>query len=327
MRLPHASPAGAKQLIQADVPSWLKIRVGFLRGQTHLVTLVKTFVPGRPYWWQWPTILSLDAPAVALLWQGLLMRTAGLTPRWPQVFVLGVSVWLAYAADRWIEGWRLDPGQIRTQRHLFYQRARWPLAALWLGALAADLVVAFRGLTAAELTAGFILLGPVGLYLLSHQLIHRHHPWRAPKEICVALLFGGGTTVFAFAQPDATLHFLAAPLILFCLLCFANCALISVWETEVDQAHGQTSLALQFRRARWLAVTLPWVLAFVALGLAPHHAGSPRTALVCTAVSGLLLGLLHHWHRHTGVQLARVLADVALLTPLVPWLLRIFSAR
>jgi len=286
---------------------------------------VKTFVPGKPYWWQWPTVLSLDAPAVAVLWQWQLMRVADTYPRWPHAFILGVSVWLAYAADRWIEGWRLQPGQIRTQRHFFYQRARWPLAALWLVALVADLVVAFRFLNTTELTAGFILLAPVGLYLLSHQLIHRHHPWRAPKEICVALLFGGGATVFAFAQPHATLSALAAPLILFCLLCFANCALISIWEKEIDEAHGQTSFALQFRRARLLALALPWTLALVSATLALTHTSAARQALVCLAASGALLDLLHRCHHRTGYQLARVLADVALLTPLAPWLAQLFK--
>lgn len=28
-------------------------------------------------WWQWPTVLSLDAPAVAVGWQWLFSRTAG----------------------------------------------------------------------------------------------------------------------------------------------------------------------------------------------------------------------------------------------------------
>ncbi len=31
-------------------------------------------VPGRPWWWQWPTILALDAPAVATGGQGAMIR-------------------------------------------------------------------------------------------------------------------------------------------------------------------------------------------------------------------------------------------------------------
>src|SRR5882762_6223038 len=93
---------------------------------------MKDFVPGRPYWWQWPTILSLDAPAVALLWQWQLGRVAHVTLTWVHAFILGSGIWLAYAADRWLEGWRLQPDQVRTQRHWFYQRFRWPVAGVWL---------------------------------------------------------------------------------------------------------------------------------------------------------------------------------------------------
>ena len=286
---------------------------------------MKPFIPGRPHWWQWPTVLSLDAPAVALLWQWLLARVASVQLGWPHAFILGASVWLAYAADRWIEGWRLRPGQIQTQRHDFYHRWRWPLCALWCAVLGADLMISVLCLTARELTAGLLLLLPVIAYLLSHQLIHRRHPWRAPKEICVALLFGGGVSVFPLAQPGEAVHSLLGPLGLFCLLCFSNCALISLWEQAVDEAHGQTSLALQFRRTRAFTRLLPWLIAATALGFAPAASGAVRTTLVCAVMSGVLLGLLDLVQSRIGPRGARVLADVTLMTPLAvllfEWLL------
>jgi len=283
---------------------------------------VNPSVPGRPHWWQWPTILSLDAPAVALAWQWLLARTAHVALGWPQMAVLGASVWLAYAADRWIEGWRLAPGQILTQRHHFYHRCRWPLAALWIVILAIDLVIAARHLSGREFAAGSMLLGPVLAYLLSHQLVHRHHPARAPKEACVALLLAGGVAVFIVARPGADLAALAGPLALFCLLCFANCALISGWESHVDAAHGQTSLALQSARARALSRSLPWLLAAVSLVFAFIEHEPVRTAGLCAMAAGVLLGCVDRAEPAVGWQLARVLADVALLTPLAPALLR-----
>lgn len=277
---------------------------------------MKAFVPGRPHWWQWMTILSLDAPIVAMLWQWLLARVARVPLGWQHTFILGISVWLAYAADRWIEGWRLQPDQIRTQRHHFYQRRRWPLAYLGLAALGADLTIALLCLPAREIEAGLILLVPVAAYLLSHQLVHRHHAWRAPKEICVALLFGGGVAVFLVSHPGAALGALGGPLALFCLLCFANCALISAWEQAVDEAHGQTSLALQFRRAQAFTHALPWLLALASVVFAPPATGPVRTALVCAVASGALLGLLDLAQARLGSRLARALADFALMTPL-----------
>ena len=55
-------------------------------------------------WWRWPTVLSLDAPAVVLGWQAVLAHAARVRLEWPHAVVLSASVWLAYAADRWIEG-------------------------------------------------------------------------------------------------------------------------------------------------------------------------------------------------------------------------------
>jgi hypothetical protein len=289
------------------------------------VRTIHHFEPGRPHWWQWLTVLSLDAPLVAVAWQGALARAANVPWRLHHGLVLGASVWLAYAADRWIEGWRLEPAQVLTQRHWFYLRWRWPVAIMWLGVLGAALVMAMTLLTRRELAFGLLLLVPVLVYLLSHQLVHADRPWRAPKEICVAVLFAGGAVCFAAAHDVGVLVTVAGPLGLFALLCFADCALISVWENEVDRSHGQTSLALQFPEGHAFVRILPWVIA--AAGAARVGAGHAPAVTGCAAVSGFLLGAIDLGHRRLGRQLARVLADVALMTPFVLLLWeRIFAA-
>lgn len=280
-------------------------------------TTIHHYRPGRPHWWQWLTVLSLDAPLVAVAWQTALARAARLPLRGHHVFILGAAVWLAYAADRWIEGWRLTSDQVLTQRHFFYLRWRRPAAAVWLLVLAAALAESFAALTRRELVAGLLLLGPVLIYLLSHQLIHREHPKRAPKEVCVALLFSAGVVCFTAAQRTSVLVEEAVPLALFALLCFTNCSLISLWEDEVDRAHEQTSLALQYPRSHGLVRRLPWIIAVAGAALA--LSGRPALAGVtwCAAGSGVLLGALDSLHRRLGRQLSRALADMALLTPFV----------
>jgi len=268
----------------------------------------------KPPWWIWPTILSLDAPAVVLLWQQLIAARAGVKLGAPEVIVLGSSVWLAYAADRWIEGWRLVPGSIRTHRHLFHQDWRWPIAALWCAVLALDVAVSVRGLSPRELRAGLALLAAVCAYLLSHQLVHRNSRWRAPKEVCVALLLAAGAALFAFCRPGALIAQAAAPLAIFTLLCFANCALISLWEDEVDMSHGQTSLALQLRRTGVLRA-LPWAAAALCAALWAAAHGLSGSAAPCGIASGIVLGAVDLVETRIGHRLARVLADVALLSP------------
>lgn len=263
-------------------------------------------------------MLSLDAPVVVILWQWLFACAVGVELRWPLAFVLGVSVWLAYVADRWFEGWRLTPDRIRTVRHRFYQRHRRSVAAVWLVVFTADLEVAIARLDRHELLAGLILLAPVLAYLLSHQFMHRHHPWRAPKEICVATLLGCGAAVFIIAQPGATWARLIEPFSLFTALCFANVALISTWEYEVDLVHGETSLARQFSSGAAISHVFPWAIGAIAAVLSSTETDGARAAALCTAGSSLVLGFLDRAEPRLGWRLAHVMADVALLTPLVP---------
>ena len=281
-------------------------------------TQLGEFVPGRPRWWQWPTILSLDAPAVAVVWQAMLARVAGAGLGPHHRLLLGTSVWLAYSADRWIEGWRLSPETVRTQRHYFFIRWRWPTFGCWLVILAGSIALAVNRFTAREWLASASLLVPTLLYLLSHQLLHRHHPWRVPKEVCVALILAGGAVVYPAAlAADGWPRLLAAPTIVFILLCLTNCVLISEWEREVDRDHRQTSLALQLSHARLIARSLPGALVVLGVTLAEISAGAARTAAGCAAASAGLLAILTVVQPRIGWERARVLADAALLTPLL----------
>jgi hypothetical protein len=275
-------------------------------------------IADRPHWWQWITVLSLDAPLVAVLWQWQLARVAGVQLRVPFIFVLGASVWLAYAADRWLEGWRLEPDRVRTQRHRFYQQQRWPVAVIWIGLVAADVATAAAVLDRRVFALGCALLFLVAAYLLSHQSLHRHLPLRPPKEACVALLMGLGAVLFVAAAPGAALARLPAPLALFVLLCLANCLLISTWEIPVDEIHGQTSLVRQFPAAGALGRGFPWILAAACLLYSTGADGPSRSAAFCAAAGSLLLVLVDRIQARVGWALARVLSDVALMTPLIP---------
>jgi 4-hydroxybenzoate polyprenyltransferase len=216
----------------------------------------------------------------------------------------------------------VDPGRIRTHRHRFSQRLRWPIAFAWAAVLGLDLTLSLLGLTHREWKAGLLLLGPVVAYLLSHQLLHRASRWRLPKELCVAALLAAGAAVFIAARPEAHLRAMAVPLAIFALLCLSNCALISVWEDEVDRSQGQTSLALQFVRGAAFSRTLPWLLSALCAAAWFCAGERSRAAAACGAASGVLLGLTDLAERRIGRTLARVLADVAVATPAVPLVLR-----
>jgi len=277
------------------------------------------FVPGRVRWWQWLTVLSLDAPLVAVAWQASFARIAGDASalRAHHSLLLGAAVWLAYAADRWIEGWRLTEQTVHTQRHYFFLRWRWPAFIAWLAVLGCALALAVRELSAREWAVSLALLGPVFAYLLSHQFLHRNHPWRVPKELCVAAIITLGTVVYPAANFAGPLLPFVGPAALFFLLALNNCLLISDWEREVDIHHGQTSLALRYASARRLAAALPWAVLGLALVYVFSHRGPAQTSALCAAASALLLSLLARAEPRLGRERARVLADLALLTPLL----------
>lgn len=277
-------------------------------------------------WWQWPTVLSLDAPLVAVLWQDVLARGAGVALGAAPRFVLGASVWLSYVGDRWFEGWRVSPQNLLTPRHWIYRRWRWPVMAIGSLMIAADVAVARLGLSRLDFDAGLMLLGAVLAYLLSHQAMHRRVAWRLPKELCVGLLFGAGAALFILPGRPGALGAIAAPLACFAGLCFANCALISVWERDLDLRRGETSLSRQFARGEPLSRALPWVLLVVSAAAAAGLGPSQRPALACAAAASALLGAVDRLESRLGRQAARVLADLVLMTPIVP-LVQAMAAR
>ena len=273
--------------------------------------------PTRLHWWQWPTVLSLDAPAVVIAWQWLFAAVGGVAIGWPESVVVGTSVWLAYAADRWLETWLVPTENLITPRHRFYARFRRLVGTIWLVALVGDIAVAFTSLSRRELAAGFCLLLPTITYVVSHQFLHRHIRLRLPKEICIALLIAAGSTLFVFAESTDPSG-LIAPVALFTALCFTNVALIGVWESEVDRSQGQTSLAHQFPAMSSISRLLPLAVAAIAAIGGSTRIGLPPVPAHCVVTSAVVLALVDRMEPKIGWRAARVLADVALLTPLLP---------
>ena len=247
----------------------------------------------------------------------LIADATGATLRWPHVFVLAASVWLAYASDRWIEGWRLDRRSVRTPRHLFYQHQRWPVALVCTLVLVADVAIAWSTLTQRELLHGLLLACAVLAYLISHQWVHRHSRWRVPKEIVIAGLLSAGVALFVLEAPRAALLTWTLPL--FTMLCFTNCALISLWERGVDVSHGQTSLALRSDNMSAAIAWLPWIAVGASVAVALVGPFGARDAAFCGVISGLLLVHVARVAPRIGWPRARVLSDLTLMTPAI-WL-------
>lgn len=245
----------------------------------------------RP-WWLWPNLLSLDAPAVAVVWQLFLAAEANVDVPLAAVVVLGLVVWGVYLADRSLDAAR---GCVDSDRHQF--AAKHPALQFGLGGCAflAAGILAFVALPHDYLTTGAAVATVTGAYLLA---VHAGRRWlgAGAKELSVGVVFAAGVSVPLAADATAGGAWLPG-VTAFAGLCALNCLLIARWEEPIATA------------SRW-AFALAGLAVCAALAAAPD-------VMLAVALSAAALALLHVGRRAMSVRAARVLADVALLSPLL----------
>jgi hypothetical protein len=141
-----------------------------------------------------------------------------------------------------------------------------------------------------------------------------------PKEIFCGIIFALGSTYPVHALPNNFLAgVLTAELILFALLCALNCTAISVWEWKEDEANDRGASIV----ANWPGVEQNYVkFAFMLAALSAWFGvrGAPTfltPILLSISLSAALIGAIGLAEGALSNNLRRVLADVALLSPLV----------
>jgi hypothetical protein len=244
--------------------------------------------PTRP--WLWPNLLSLDAPIVAVLWQILFARCFQVPVDPLAALLLLLTVWLIYSADRTLDAWK---GDCHSPRHEFYRRWWGPLFPLWMSVLGLTAWLAAEHLSTGLFLRGVILLAAVGVYF---ALVHCGI-LRGPKEAAVGVLFALGASLEAWSNVKSPAD--VATILLFSGLCWMNCIAIQRWEGE---------------RLDWSPSAAALVLACAAGVLLYAHRPILGGAELASAAAFLLLG---HVHRKLSADAVRVLADVALLSPLL----------
>lgn len=278
--------------------------------------------------WLWPNLLSLDAPLVAVVWQILFARCFDIKITPASSIALALAVWLIYVADRVADGLRYRPGQsIETPRHRFYRVNRAWIAP-WFALAAA--AVGWLSLTSlgSALMLNYVILsvataGYFGIVHAASEAARRY--W--PKELAVSILFAAGTCMAAFtALGEHRLHLLA-PFLLFAAVIWINTAGIECWEQAPARA---ARLRMDPKITGFLgfhlieAALLLAAAAILALLLA-GSAFAPQGALYAAiASSAITLAVLDAMCDRLQRDVLRVLADVAMLTPLLflPLMLR-----
>ncbi len=238
--------------------------------------------------WLWPNLLSLDAPLVALLWQILFARCFHARVDLLPSVLLVAAVWLIYAADRTIDAWM---GAAGRPRHEFYRRHWRALLPLWIFVLASGAALAWMRLTPELLFSGVALGGAVALYFI---LLHCGI-FQKTKEGAVAILFGLGATLSAWPNVRTAVDIEA--IALFSCLCWINCVAIEHWEGESEWPIAAPAGFVAIAAAMLLFSSRPML----------------GGAVVSSAMAFVLLDCAR---RHFSRDALRVLADVALLSPL-----------
>ena len=248
--------------------------------------------PSRTRFWLWPNLLSLDAPLVAVVWQIFFARCFGARLDLTLVSLLALSVWIIYVADRVFDALERPCG---IPRHQFYARNWRRIAPFWMVALALAAWLALTRLPRVIFTDGIALLAAIAVYFAVVHCLAPRSNWH--KEFVVALLFTLGASLTAWRQMRSPTDF--AIVVLFGALCWINCAAIEQWE-----GRGLDS---------W-----PVREASIAVGLIALVFLYDRRPIVSGAetASAFAFVLLDRARRRLSSDALRVLADVALLTPL-----------
>lgn len=256
--------------------------------------------------WLWPNLLSLDAPLLAILWQDFLSYRFSLPRVPPARLALGLTVWAIYLLDRLLDA-REPPLPLEPARHRYFRRHWTLMAALLSMVLTADAVTAILWLRPSTFRDGFILLGGVGIYLVTFHLYRL--PVKVPKEIAAATVFTAG--IFLTARAALGCLSLAWPAIAFFVLCLANMIAIEAWERrEIPQG----SYSEPHPWTRGLARTYSfWVpVAVIVCALAGRNAWYASIALSAAACAVLF------WSgRRLSLEVRRVMVDGVLLSPLL----------
>lgn len=273
--------------------------------------------------WLLPNLLSLDAPLVAMAWLFVFAKTwrLGYHP-WEAYASLGLAVWIIYVADRLLDA-SLSAGTTigLEARHRFHagHRRIFSIGLLVALVVAVTLVVTKMPMAIYKhlLLGGVMVAGFFGLSMLSSQ-----DPRELPhsKNILAGATFAFGTAMTAHIyryEYDIYEMLFSREFLSFAVLCMLNISAIDLWQ------HASRTTDREVKASDELALTLPLTLlgaAALAYALLDEQQGSRPFFHAILTGAGLLY-VLNRVRSRFSMDALRVLADVALLIPVLVFLL------
>ncbi|MBK1878423.1 hypothetical protein [Pelagicoccus mobilis] len=248
---------------------------------------------------KWLTLLSLDAPIVAVAWQALISKSVASSQNWHHFAIVSLSVWLGYSADRWFDTLSRSPS--KSEQHSFYLKFRNSVLLTWILVLITAVTLSLTTLETSELLKGLALMCSAIAYTLFAQRARSLRFYPIAKTAFTSALILAATLIFQEMQRIPPL-----PILSIWLLFFTNCLLIRTWSHPHETITRQAAF-LGFFSCAVLSVSVIWTQ-FSMIGISCF-------------LSLLALTTLHLRFKSGELITKRALADICLLTPILPLLL------
>ncbi len=304
-------PAGAQYS-----GTWLPPRTA-LAFTRKLGDVARALTQRRKPLWLYSSLLSLDAPLVAMAWLYVFAKVwrVNYLP-WTAYAILAMAVWVIHVIERLNDAKMREAAGIPLgERHVFHRHhARWFLGAVALalaGMLA--LVLLFLPMSIfSYLTLGGVLV--VGYLLLSRIGNRQTREIEYGKNILAGAAFAYGVTMIAHVfLPAIGKHdlIISREFLTFFVLCVIQLCAIDFWDKSALDADAEEGAGGD------LAITLPvLVIAIAALAFAiSSHQQSVRPFYYAILTGAALIHVINRNRRKFSAPQLRALADLAMLAP------------
>ena len=272
--------------------------------------------------WAWPNLLSLDAPLVAAAWLFMLAKTWGVDYHENHNYILlGLVVWVAFVADRLLDGWVFGDSPKLSDICRFYRARRlvFGVAAVLAACVALGVALSYTPVALAGYLVGLGLL-MAGYFAMALFAVPEMGQVSYSKSILggASLAFGTAMVAHVYLPGQGAAEMIRTEeFAVFVVLSILAMSAMDLWRHAAES--GDEEVRVQDE----MALSLPLVLLAGAAFYFAQRGGDHGTRAFFHAVltASALLFVLNRVRSAFALETLKSLAAAALLVPLGVFLL------